>query len=325
MLVGCPKCRTRFLLDDSRITAERVVLRCSRCSTAFRISGLTPARALSPVNPDPASATRHVTVLVANESPDFCASVERVLASEPFKVVCCHDGQVALDLIEQHLPDVVLVDVALPTVYGFDICDRIRNTPAFASVKTILLASIYDKTRYKREPKALYGADDYIEKHHIPDCLAAKISGLVFGQNALDHPEDGLHGNAGDDEAAGETIPDRELEEQNAVCEDLRKDEKIKTSVNAGQPEPESIVKARRLARIIVADIALYNQKKVDDGIRNGSFFELLEDDIREGRRLYNERISEDIRQGSSYLEEAFEDFISRKKRELTEGGVDGQ
>jgi CheY-like chemotaxis protein len=72
-----------------------------------------------------------------------------------------------MDLIEERHPDVVLLDVALPTMYGFEICERIRNTPALSGVKTILIASIYDKTRYKREPQSLYGADDYIEKHHI--------------------------------------------------------------------------------------------------------------------------------------------------------------
>lgn len=325
MLVGCPKCRTRYLLDDSRIKAERMVLRCSRCDTAFRISGLQPARTLPPPGPEAASGTRDVTVLVANESPDFCASVEQVLSSEPFRVICCHDGQAALDLIEEQVPDVVLVDVALPTVYGFEICDRIRNNPALSTVKTILLASIYDKTRYKREPKALYGADDYIEKHHIPDSLAAKISCLVFGQSELDQTGDCPEDNVGEGEASGEAVPDRELEEKNAVCEDLRNDEELKTSVSAEQPEAESVVKARRLARIIVTDIALYNQKKVDDGVMNGTFYELLADDIREGRRLYNERFPEDIRGGTSYLEEAFEEFISGKRRELAEGRLDPQ
>jgi len=323
MMVGCPTCRTRFLLDDSRITADRIVLRCSRCSTVFRISVQPPARTVPQGNLEAVSGTKNVTVLVAHESPDFCASVERVLAAEPFKVACCHDGRVALDLIEQHVPDVVLVDVALPTVYGFEICDRIRNNPAFSGVKTILLASIYDKTRYKREPMALYGADDYIEKHHIPDCLAVKISRLVFGQSALEDsggcPEDSV----GQGDVAGEAVPDGEAHVKNALCEDLRKDEELKTSVAAGQNEPESVVKARRLARIIVTDIALYNQKKVDEGIRNGTFYELLADDIREGRRLYVERVPEEIRQKTSCLEQAFEEFIARKKRELLEGRLD--
>jgi len=325
MTVGCPTCRTRFLLDDSKIKAERIVLRCSRCSTVFRISGLPPARPVSSSDLEAASGTKNVTVLVANESPDFCASVERVLAPEPFKVMCCHDGRVALDLIEKHLPDVVLVDVALPTVYGFEICERIRNNSALSSVKTILLASIYDKTRYKREPKALYGADDYIEKHHIPDSLAAKISCLVFGQSAVDQPGDCPEANVGEGEASGEAVPESEMNGNDALCEDLRKDEELKTSVASGQGEPESEVKARRLARIIVTDIALYNQKKVDEGIRNDTFYELLADDTREGRRLYDERVPEEIRLRTSFLEEAFEEFIARKKRELADGRLEGQ
>ena len=76
-------------------------------------------------------------------------------------------------------------------------------------------------------------------------------------------------------------------------------------------------MKARRLARIIVSDIVLYNQVKVEEGVRKGSFFELLADDIKEGRALYTCRVSEEIRQATSYLEDTFEELIAKKKREL--------
>jgi hypothetical protein len=75
--------------------------------------------------------------------------------------------------------------------------------------------------------------------------------------------------------------------------------------------------KARRLARIIVTDIALYNQKKVEQGILSGTFYELFEDDIREGRRLFEQRVPEMVRTGTSYLEDAFEEFLAQKAVEL--------
>jgi hypothetical protein len=76
-------------------------------------------------------------------------------------------------------------------------------------------------------------------------------------------------------------------------------------------------VKARRLARIIVSDIILYNQARVEDGVRNGTFYKLLNDDIVEGTALYQRRVSEEIRSCTSYLEEAFEELIAKKKLEL--------
>jgi len=321
MLVGCPKCKTRYRLDDSRITAEGSVLRCSRCRALFRIAGKRTAEP-----PLPASLRRErsgdsVVVLVANESPDFCRAVERTLASEPFTVLCRHDGQETLDVIEERLPDVVVLDVALPTVYGFQICDRIRNTPGLSSVKTILIASIYDKTRYKREPQSLYGADDYIEKHHIPDSLAAKIYRLVFGQKAVEQPAEDADSAALENGGAdSRDLSSREMSEQEEVREQIRMDEEVKTCVEDSAASSEAHDKARRLARIIVGDIALYNQKKVEEGIRCGTFRELLRDEIAEGESLYLRRVPEEVRNGTSYLDDAFEDFLAQKRGDLSGG-----
>jgi len=319
MLVGCPECRTRYRLDDSKVRADGIILRCGRCRTFFRLAGKAPA---NPNPSGPESLRREgmaVTVVVANESPDFCAAVERTLATEPFRVICRFDGREALDLIEECIPDVVLLDVALPTVYGFEICEQIRNNPALSSVKTILIASIYDKTRYKREPMSLYGADDYIEKHHIPDSLAAKIYRLVFGQKAVETDSDEAA------EAEAEVCRDgfhdltgEEAASQEAVREEIRLDEELKTSVVESPELAIAHEKARRLARIIVSDIALYNQKKVEEGIHAGTFHELFKEEIQEGTNLFIRRVSAEVREGTSYLEDAFEDFISRKRLELT-------
>lgn len=325
MLVGCPECKSRYRLDDSRVRAEGVVLRCGKCRAFFRLAGRTAASRQCPRSESLRMDGAPVTVLVANESPAFCAAVERTLSQEPFRVISSHDGREAMDLIEKTLPDVVLLDVALPTMYGFEICDRIRNNPALSAVRTILIASIYDKTRYKREPQSLYGADDYIEKHHIPDSLAAKIYRLVFGQQAVEtDPGEGVEpgGEVRGEAAVSRSPADEEIQEE--VREEIRLDEESATSVLEDPDLAEARDKARRLARIIVTDIALYNQKKVEEGIRNGTFRELFCEEIREGRLLFERRVSDRVREGTSYLEDAFEEFISRKSVELTQR-KDGQ
>jgi hypothetical protein len=83
----------------------------------------------------------------------------------------------------------------------------------------------------------------------------------------------------------------------------------------AAAVDPAEIEKARRFARIIVSDIALYNQETVDEGIRTDSFYELLKDDITEGRAVYENRVPEAIRGMKDYLQEAFDDFLAAKKK----------
>lgn len=75
--------------------------------------------------------------------------------------------------------------------------------------------------------------------------------------------------------------------------------------------------KAKRLARLIVADIALYNGPAVEEGIRNNTFAKLLSHEIKEARALYAQRVPEDVRKDTTYLEDAFRELIARKKREL--------
>jgi len=78
------------------------------------------------------------------------------------------------------------------------------------------------------------------------------------------------------------------------------------------------VERARRLARTIISDIALYNSRMADDAIRNDTFFDVLGDEIREGMKLYNSRISPEVRGTSDFYREAVEDFYHRRRRELS-------
>ena len=174
MYISCPVCRTRFKFDEQKVSTAGVKLRCSRCSSVFRLAaekGERPGR---------------LTVLVAHESGEFCAAVQKVLAPEPFDIISCHDGKEALDLAFRFRPDVVILNVALPTMYGFQVCEALRGDSRTSDIKIILLAAIYDKTKYKRSPQSLYGADDYIEQHHIPDSLAPMIYRLASGAKEVE-------------------------------------------------------------------------------------------------------------------------------------------
>jgi hypothetical protein len=79
----------------------------------------------------------------------------------------------------------------------------------------------------------------------------------------------------------------------------------------------DAFAKARRLARLIVSDIALYNRKNVERGIKEGNFLELLDHDIKEARSLYARRVPEEIRNSTSYLDDAFKELIGKIKQEL--------
>lgn len=340
MLIICPSCKARFSFDDDKVGADGVKLRCSKCRTIFRVvrkgapapavppepaappqAPVVPPVAVPPPEPQqPVTEMEQIAVVVAHESPAFCTAVRRVLSSEPFQVHTYNDGREAMTAIERLRPAVVLLDVALPSMYGFEVCEEIRKSPLLAEVKIILIASIYDKTRYKRAPQSLYGADDYIEKHHIPDSLAAMIYRLVSGQRPVDAAPAPASGREEVAQSVPEELTRQELASQEATRQEIRQDEVVETSIPP-HPAPaelnEAHEKAKRFARIIVSDIILYNQAQVEEGVRAGTFFSILADDIAEGKKLYERRIPKEVRAGTRYLEEAFQDLIAKKKQEL--------
>jgi len=116
-----------------------------------------------------------VPVSEAKRSIDLAAVIEA--AGCELRLVA--SGEEAWAAAGSWLPQVVLLDVALPGLPAFEICERLRGTPALAGTGIILIASVFQQTRYKRAPTSLYGADDYIEKHHIPDWLPGKVARLL--------------------------------------------------------------------------------------------------------------------------------------------------
>jgi hypothetical protein len=194
------------------------------------------------------------------------------------------------------------------------VVDKVRRRPGLGGVKIILLSSVYNKMAYKRAPLSLYGADDYIEKHHIPADLVPKINRLVAdaAPAAAAVPQE--------EEQAGRMLSQQEAAEQspayiNLVNEKIQSAESRQLGGDGELPDSE---RARRLARIIVSDIALYYQEKIEEGIRNGNWTELLATEIKEAGNLFRERFPDPRIQQAKILESAFIDLLERRRRELS-------
>lgn len=67
---------------------------------------------------------------------------------------------------------------------------------------------------------------------------------------------------------------------------------------------------ARRIARAVVSDIALYNAKKVEEGISNDTLFDLLKIEIEEGKEYYRRRVDPELARSANYFNEALVDVL---------------
>ncbi|MBI5047690.1 MAG: response regulator [Deltaproteobacteria bacterium] len=300
MNIQCPICNTKNAFNQDNVAefGERVI--CNNCKRTFLIkqkpSAYKPGQAID-------------KVMVANSNPHFCSAIKDFLTGRGFEVMIAKDGVEALQFLEMEIPQIAVVDVALPGMYGFEICDFIKNKEKLKDIKIILLASIYDKTRYKRMPSSIYGAADYIEMHHIPDQLVPKINKLL-GKDA---------------NMAAYPVTMQTKEFETVIIEEDKFSEKIKDiaakDIKVKRPEGSKTDKAQeeavRLARIIISDIILYNQETVERGIREGNLLELLKDDIMEGQAYYAKRVPLEVRKNKAYLKNAFEELIDKIKKDI--------
>lgn len=76
----------------------------------------------------------------------------------------------------------------------------------------------------------------------------------------------------------------------------------------------EEKTKARRLARAIVSDISLYNEQKIVKGIEQDTLFDVLKEELEEGRQLYKSRVSPEVYQTTNFFDRAVVDIIVRSK-----------
>ena len=72
--------------------------------------------------------------------------------------------------------------------------------------------------------------------------------------------------------------------------------------------------RAIRLARTIASDISLYNEQKIIKGIEQDNLFEVLKEELEEGRELYKSRVSPEIFQKMNFFERAINDIVLRSK-----------
>ncbi|MCK4846282.1 MAG: zinc-ribbon domain-containing protein [Deltaproteobacteria bacterium] len=304
LTIECPECGAKFSVDSDKMPPVGAKMKCSVCEHIF-----VNETSVESVSVAKGSSDRY-TVLVADDSPDVCDVIEGVFRGKNVDVVKAYDGAEALAKAEDLLPHVAILDVALSKLYGFEVCLNIKAHEDMQHTKVILLPSLYDKTRYKRNPVSLHGADDYIERHHIETELVGKIDHLLGPGSIVDEVPESVSGEASA-AAPVESVPSKE-----EIAEKLGA---LPTPVDSD--DDSSKEKARKLARIIVSDIALYSSEEVDAGIRNGNFYDTLKEDIKDGIRFFRKRFPSPDVPVELYLKEAFEEFRIKRTNELKGDG----
>ncbi len=137
-------------------------------------------RAAAAAAPAPASGTgTGKRILVVDDEEDIRKLVRRLLVDKGHQVIEADRGLLALRLVKEQAPDLILLDAMLPEIHGFDIARRIKGSEKYGSIPILMMSAVYRGWRIAEDLKTSYGIEDYLEKPFRIAELMAKVTRLL--------------------------------------------------------------------------------------------------------------------------------------------------
>jgi DNA-binding response OmpR family regulator len=127
---------------------------------------------------------KKTTIVVADDDPQLLRLMTRNLEFEGYQVLAVSDGQQALEQIQTHSPDLVLLDVMMPRMDGFSVCHRVREFSAVPIILVTARGQDQDKVRGLD-----LGADDYLTKPFSVDELLARVRAVLRRAQFTSHEQ----------------------------------------------------------------------------------------------------------------------------------------
>lgn len=278
MELTCKNCGSKFRAALQLPLTTAVRVACPSCRTQMV---LKPAPAEGPAAPHPAADAATFSRREKEAHRRVC-----VIADEPrpFRT-----------FLGEHLRrlgfDVEFFETGDPTL------EFVRRTRA-----DLVIVNVYLKGKLGVEVSEEIKADPGLAKTRVI------LIGALFRANRFRANPTSLYGA---DEYIEEQIPEQELRQ---IIRKLFPE----VGATAEFPiEPREYDEARRLARLILSDIVIYNADKVDRGLRENNFFDVLKDEIEEGRSYFDSRVPFRVRRDTEIFNETLQQFVQMKREDL--------
>ena len=119
-------------------------------------------------------------ILIADDEPNIVISLEFLMQQSGYEVATARDGEDAIQKIASFQPDLVLLDIMLPKLNGFEVCQRVRENSQWNRIKIVMLSA---KGREIEVSKGIaLGADAYVTKPFSTKDLIAQVQRLLTNE-----------------------------------------------------------------------------------------------------------------------------------------------
>ena len=116
-------------------------------------------------------------ILIVDDEPNIVTALEFLLERGGYRVQVAHSGEEALERIERFEPELVLLDVMMPRISGYEVCQRLRERPAWRHIKVVILSAKGGEAEVSKGLAS--GADLYVTKPFSTTDLAVKVAQLL--------------------------------------------------------------------------------------------------------------------------------------------------
>ena len=106
-------------------------------------------------------------ILLVDDDADFVEATKLILESKSYDVVVSHDGKEGLKKVQTEDPNLIILDVMMPEMDGYEVCAKLKADPQYEHIPILLLTAVGEAittTKYTREMGMKMEADDYIPK-----------------------------------------------------------------------------------------------------------------------------------------------------------------
>jgi CheY-like chemotaxis protein len=283
----------------------------------------------APTQPPPDSDPERL-VLIADSDADSATSYAATIADWGLIPMIVHDGVEAILAVQRALPRAVVLDAALPRMFGFQVCELIKRNESLRHIRVALIGAIHHRERYRRAPSDLYGADIYVERPDLPDALRPMLRDLGLDVSGAPVPEPAPKSQPPPEprlQPEPERVPKPRYDPPPAVAPEpdstppapvapeprfappspVAEEPELSPPPADEEPLGEAMSRALKLARVVVSDVVLYNEEKFDRAARDGNVLEGMKAEVQEARKLFEARVDPSVRETRDFLGDEFQ------------------